>query len=70
MEETLRKLVRSQPWRPVEFELTSGEWIRVESPDLILVGFDAVEVLEMASRKYRHFSMLHVREARHAAAAA
>ena len=70
MEETLRKLVNAQPWRPVEFELTSGEWVRVESPDLILVGFDSVEVLDIEARQYRHFSMLHIREARHVQAAA
>jgi len=70
LEEKLRKLVRTEPWQPVEFELSSGEWIRVESPDLILIGFDAVEVLNLESRQYRHFSMLHIREARHAGAAA
>jgi len=70
MEETLRKLVNAQPWQPIEFELSSGEWVRVESPDLILVGFDAVEVLDLAARQYRHFTMLHIREARHVNAAA
>ncbi len=65
MESLIRNLCKHQPWKPFEFQTSQGEWIAVKSPELVMPAFDELIVLDMAEKRTRMFSMLHIVEARH-----
>ncbi|MCD0457938.1 hypothetical protein U8335_25250 [Roseiconus lacunae] len=65
MESLIRNFCQHRPWKPFEFQTSQGEWIRIESPDIVLPAFDELIVLDTKARRTRMFSMLHIVEARH-----
>lgn len=65
MESMIRNLCTHRPWKPFEFQTSQGEWIVVNSPELVLPAFDELIVLDMQTKRTRMFSMLHIVEARH-----
>ncbi|MDM4014605.1 hypothetical protein [Roseiconus lacunae] len=65
MESIIKNFCSHRPWKPFEFQTIHGEWITVNSPELVLPAFDELAVLDLVARRLRVLSMLHIVEARH-----